>query len=83
MTFVFFVIYYYPNFNKQLVLTNDSSNYGIDAVLSQLDKNNTQRPIYFASQILTTLSVNNIRQQKKVYFLQFGQYVTLDRTYLM
>src|SRR5438094_310747 len=48
----------YPNFTKPFILYTDASGGGLGAVLSQLDENEVERPIAFASKTFMELKLD-------------------------
>ena len=45
------LIHYDPN--KELELSRDASQYGLETVLSQKSDDGTEQPVYFASRVLS------------------------------
>lgn len=61
----------YPNFSKPFILTTDSSNYAVSAILSQ-GEINKDLPIAFASRTLNKAEVNLSVTEKECLAIIFG-----------
>ena len=48
----------YPDFSKLFLITTDASSTAVGGVLSQLDENGRERPVYYASRSLNQAGKN-------------------------
>ena len=62
----------FPDFSKPFVIFIDASNYGLGAVLSQLDENGKDRPIAYASRHLNKNEQKYLTIEKEAAGLIFG-----------
>jgi len=69
----------FPDFEKTFILTTDSSNYAIGAVLSQ-ENLGTDRPIAYASKTLSTSEINYAAIEKEMLAIIWS--IRLFRHYL-
>jgi hypothetical protein len=69
----------HPRFDLSFILSCDASNYGISAILSQL-QNGKERPLSFASRILNKAEKNYSTTHKELLAVVFGTQV--HRRYL-
>lgn len=58
--------------NKITILTCDASAYGVDAVLSQVDNDNKEYPVAFASKTLNAAEKNYSQVDKEALAIIFG-----------
>ncbi len=71
----------HPNFDKEFLLHTDASDIGLGAILSQLDDNGLERPIAYASKILSARERKYCTTEKEAFAVVFG--VRTFRTYLL
>lgn len=62
----------FPDFSKQFVIFTDASDYGLGAVLSQIDVNGKDRPIAYASRHLNKTEQKYSTIEKEAAALIFG-----------
>ena len=62
----------FPHFSKSFVIFTDASDYGLGAVLSQLDENGKDRPIAYASRHLNKNEQKYLTIEKEAAGLIFG-----------
>jgi len=60
------------NPNRSTVLTNDASAYRIGSILSQIDENNQEHPVAFASQTLNSAELNYSQVDKEALAIIYG-----------
>ena len=71
----------HPKFDREFVLQTDASDIGLGAILSQLDDNGCERPIAYASKILSGRERKYCTTEKEAFAVIFG--VRTFRTYLL
>ena len=71
----------HPNFNKEFMLQTDASDIGLGAILSQLDDKGFERPIAYASKILSARERKYCTTEKEAFAVVFG--IRTFRTYLL
>lgn len=64
--------YFDSNVNTPTYLTTDASGYGISAVLSQVDENGTDRPVYFLSRKLSDTERTYAASEKEFLAVLWG-----------
>ncbi len=62
----------YPNFGKEFVLQTDASDYGVGAVLSQLDDLGNEKVIAYASKALSPREQKYSTTEKEAFAVVFG-----------
>ena len=62
----------YPDFGKDFVLQTDASDYGVGAVLSQLDDSGHEKVIAYASKALTPCAQKYSTTEKEALAVVFG-----------
>jgi ribonuclease HI len=62
----------HPMFGKPLVLRTDASNYGVGAVLSQVDESGEERVVSFASKVLDKAQINYTTSEKECYAIVYA-----------
>jgi hypothetical protein len=70
-----------PDFDKDFFLCTDASEYGIGAVLSQLDRDNKEHPIYYASRTLNPAERNYSTSERECLAVKWA--CDLFRPYLL
>ena len=71
----------HPKFDKEFLLQTDASDTGLGAILSQLDDNGVERPIAYASKILSGRERKYCTTEKEAFAVIFG--IRTFRTYLL
>ena len=62
----------YPNFGKNFVLQTDASDYGVGAVLSQLNDSGNEKVIAYASKALSPCEQKYSTTEKEALAVVFG-----------
>jgi hypothetical protein len=62
----------HPMFGKPFVLRTDASNYGVGAVLSQIDESGEERVVSFASKVLDKAQINYTTSEKECYAIVYA-----------
>ena len=62
----------YPDFSKNFVLQTDASDYGVGAVLSQLDDSGNEKVIAYASKALSPREQKYSATEKEALAVEFG-----------
>lgn len=62
----------FPDFSKHFVIFTDASDYGLGAILSQIDVNGKDRPITYASRHLNKTEQKYSPIEKEAAALIFG-----------
>ena len=71
----------HPKFDREFLLQTDASDIGLGAILSQLDDNGVERPIAYASKILSGRERKYCTTEKEAFAVIFG--IRTFRTYLL
>ncbi len=72
----------HPKFDREFLLQTDASDIGLGAILSQLDDNGVERPIAYASKILSSRERKYCTTEKEA-FASYLVFVPFARTYLL
>lgn len=67
-----FPVLAYPNFDQDFILHTDASDYGVGAVLSQLDEHGNENVVAYASKALSPREQNYSTTEKEAYAVVFG-----------
>jgi hypothetical protein len=62
----------HPMFGKPFVLRTDASNYGVGAVLSQVDEAGEERVVSFAGKVLDKAQINYTTSEKECYAIVYA-----------
>jgi hypothetical protein len=62
----------HPIFGKPFILRTDASNYGVGAVLSQIDESGAERVVSFASKVLDKAQINYTTSEKECYAIVYS-----------
>jgi hypothetical protein len=62
----------HPIFGKPFILRTDASNYGVGAVLSQIDESGAERAVSFASKVLDKAQINYTTSEKECYAIVYS-----------
>lgn len=71
----------HPKFDRDFILQTDASDIGLGAVLSQLDNNGLERPVAYASKVLSARERKYCTTEKEAFAVVFG--IRTFRTYLL
>ena len=71
----------HPKFDREFFLQTDALDIGLGAILSQLDDNGVERPIAYASKILSGCERKYCTTEKEAFAVIFG--IRTFRTYLL
>src|SRR5678816_3396412 len=55
----------FPDYSKPFILSTDASDFGIGAVLAQLDENGKEKPLAFTSKMLSKAEINYSTTEKE------------------
>ena len=71
----------YPKFDREFILQTDASDTGLGVALSQLDNNGLERPVAYASKVLSPRERKYCTTEKEAFAVVFG--VRTFRIYLL
>ena len=71
----------HPKFDREFLLQTDALDIGLGAILSQLDDNGVERPIAYASKILSGREHKYCTTEKEAFAVIFG--IRTFQTYLL
>ena len=62
----------YPKFDREFLLQTDASDFGVGAILSQIDDDGLENVVAYASKALTSRVQNFSTTEKEAYAIVFG-----------